>query len=270
MATFEIVEGAPGQGKSLYTARKIRRLIARNKKLLARMTKDYDLKLLSWEKSRDLRLADVEALRLFEQEYPRPKPPERRVIASNMKLSPDFEADNEGWIVYWSDMLQLVSLKDCDVVWDEIATELDSRNWPNLSSEVKRFLSQYRKRGIDIYANTQDFSMVDARCRLMITGVYSLLKIVGSPDISTTKPKPKKIWGVVWVRKVLNWRETNPEKKKFELLDLFNFMLIEKDLVDIYDTRQDITLGEPPPLRHEVRICELHGTSCNFSKISHT
>jgi len=270
MATFEIVEGAPGQGKSLYTARKIRTLIGRNKKLFARMTKDYELKLVSWEKSQGLRGNDQEALRLFEEQYPRPVAPLRRLIASNMKLSPAFEQEHEGWIMYWSDMQQLVQLKDCDVVWDEIATELDARNWPLLSTEVKRFLSQYRKRGIDIYANTQDFSMVDARCRLMITGVLSLMKIVGSPDISSTKPKPKTIWGVVWIRRVMNWRETNPEKKKFELLDLFNFMLIERDLVEIYDTRQDITLGEPPPLRHEVRICELHGTACDFRKVTHT
>jgi len=31
MATFEIIEGAPGQGKSLYTARLTRSLLQRNK-----------------------------------------------------------------------------------------------------------------------------------------------------------------------------------------------------------------------------------------------
>jgi len=119
MATFEITEGAPGQGKSLYTARTARRLLDRN---------------LKWEAQGNI----------------------RRILWSNLKFSEDFEKEYEGYISYWSDSSQLVKLRDCDIIWDEIATELDARNWPNLSIEMKRFLSQYRKRGIDIYGNTQD------------------------------------------------------------------------------------------------------------------
>jgi len=223
MATFEIVEGAPGQGKSLYTARRVTRLLKRNKNW--------------WEKSG-----------------------KKRKIYSNIRFSEQFEKENATWIEYWSDLSQLVKLSDVDVIWDEIATELDARNWPNLSSEVKRFLSQYRKRGIDIYANTQDFSMVDVRARLMITSVKNLTKVLGSPDISTTKPAPKVIWGFILVRQVLNWKETNPEKKKYSLADLFNWLIIEKELVEIYDTRQDIKAGDPPPLRHEDRYCEFYDT----------
>lgn len=222
MARFEIVEGAPGQGKSLYTARQALRLLKRNKKWFERSGK-------------------------------------KRRLASNMKFSEEFERQNEGWIVYWASLDELVKLSDCDVLWDEIATELDARNWPLLSSETKRFLSQYRKRGIDIYANTQDFSMVDVRARLMITGVKTLNKIIGSPDLSTTKPPPKVVWGLVLIRTVENYKQVNPEKKKYALFD-FSFMLIEKELTDIYDTRQDIRAGALPLLRHEDRYCEYYET----------
>jgi len=272
MARFEVIEGAPGQGKSLYTARKVSQLLGRNKKWFERQLIAYDRALKAWEYARDTiwkKMNSYETSEEFEARVPRPQLPTKRLVASNMKFSEDFETVHKDWIVYWSDMQQLVKLRDCDVIWDEIATELDARNWPLLSSETKRFLSQYRKRGIDIYANTQDFSMVDARARLMITSVKTLNKILGSPDLSTTKPAPKVIWGLVLIRGIMNFRETNPEKKRYSFAD-FGFMLIEKELVAIYDTRQDIVLGLPPPLRHEVRFCELHGANCDFKRISHT
>ena len=240
MATFQVVEGAPGQGKSLHTAREAKRLFERN---------------LSW--------------------YKKGNP--IRYILSNIKFSEEFEkfctVDNICFIKYWSNIEDLTTSNDVDIIWDEIATELDARNWTNLTAEVKRFLSQYRKRGIDIYANTQDFSMVDQRARLMISGVLSLKKIIGSRDLSTTKPKPKRIWGVIIIRRVVNFRETAPDKKKFELIP--TFMFIKKELVEIYNTRQDIPLGKASPLKHEIRYCEHHLESggegnCNFCKISHT
>jgi len=236
MAIFEITEGPPGQGKSLYTARTTRKLILRNR---------------SWET----------------------KGNPRRLIFSNLKFSESFEKEFDGYIRYWSDSSELVKLRDCDIIWDEIATELDARNWPNLSIEMKRFLSQYRKRGIDIYGNTQDFSMVDQRARLMISNVRTLTKILGSRDISTTKPNPKLIWGLVLIRDVVNYREIDPEKKKYDILP--SFLIIEKSLVEIYDTRQDIPLGKPPPLRHEIRFCEHHKDvggdgDCDFCKTFHS
>jgi len=240
MAIFEITEGQPGQGKSLYTAQKAEELILRN---------------IKWETLTG----------------------KRRLIVSNMKFSESFEKLYERYFRYWTDTSELVKCFDCDIIWDEIATELDSRNWTNLSIEMKRFLSQYRKRGVDVYANTQDFSMIDQRARLMITKVRTLKKLIGSRDVSTTKPPPKKIWGVIMIREVNNWRETDPEKKKYDLF--FTIMFITKHLISIYDTRQDIPLGKPPPLKHEERFCELFGTKdpltgklhdCQFHKVFHS
>lgn len=219
MATFEIAEGPPGNGKSLYTARKVLMLIARNQR---------------WFKKTKI----------------------KRIVCSNMRFSPNFEEKNAGWFRYWDKIDDVCAMKDIDLIWDEVANELDARNWPNLSHETKRFLSRYRKRGVDIYANTQDFSMVDARARLMITRVLNLKKLIGSRDLSTTKPNPRWIWGVILVRQVSNWRETEPEKKKY---DWFNTSLffIEKKFTDIYDTREDIPDGPLAPYKHRTRNCEL-------------
>lgn len=244
MATFEITEGAPGQGKSLYTARMARYLARRNRK---------------WADSGIL----------------------LRPIASNLRFSPAFEekwglynpdlgrVPENGLILYWTDASELVKLRNVDILWDEIATELDSREFANLSRELRRFLSQYRKRGCDIYANTQDFSMIDARARLMISGVKTLTKIMGSPDPSISKPDIKRIWGFTLIRAVQNFREVDPLKKQYSIFS-WSLMLIERELVEIYDTTQDIQLGSPPPLHHEVRVCMLHGDGCDFKKVIHT
>jgi len=234
MAKFEVVEGMPGQGKSLYTAMMTERLLQRNAR---------------WEKRSGI----------------------KRQIASNIKFADDFEREWDGWIVYWTDAETLTKLRDVDIVWDEIATELDSRNWVNLSVEMKRFLSQYRKRGVDIYANTQDFSMIDQRARIMITSVRTLSKIIGSSDISTTKPAPKYIWGLIMIREVLNYKETDPEKKRYAFIP--SFFPITRRLTALYDTRQDIALGAAPRLKHSVVYCEYYGTEghdCQYHKVVHS
>jgi len=234
MATFEIVEGAPGQGKSLYTARLVRKLIKRNKKW--------------YEKSGIIRM-----------------------LYSNIHFSPSFLDENKEFIAYWNSPLQLTQILDADGIWDEIATELDSRNFTSLPDELKIFLSQYRKRGVDIYANTQDFSMVDMRARLMVTRVATLNKIIGSPDPSPTRPPIKRIWGLIMIREVGEILTDDPHNKKY--LGIPSFFFIDKEDVEIYDTRQDIPLSPPLPYRHLVRQCEYHddpGHICDFTKVIHS
>jgi len=271
MAIFKIVEGQPGQGKSLHTARTVTRLLRRNKKWYEKQLAQYELKLASWERSRELRsVGDTLTLDAdYELANPRPIPPVRRRILSNIKFSEEFEErwggifskeNPDAWISYWSNLSELHDARHVDIIWDEIATELDSRNWPNLSPETMRMLSQYRKRGLDIYANTQDFSMVDARARLMITSVDTLKKLIGSPDPSATKPEVKRVWGVILVRGVENWKEVDMTKKRYNMFN-WSLMLIEREYVDMYDTTQDIPVGAYPPMRHIERYCEL-GEAC--------
>jgi hypothetical protein len=221
MATFEIVEGKPGQGKSLYHARLARKLLKRNKKW--------------FDKSGIV-----------------------RKIYSNIKFTEAFEKEalynGHNFLEYWNTTHEICNLRDVDLLWDEIATELDSRNYANLTEDLKRFLSQYRKRGVDIYANTQDFSMIDARARLMITSVATLHKIIGSRDPSPTRPPVKRIWGLVMVRYFENIISDDPHEKKYTLVPSFFF--IDKEDVEIYDTTQDIPASPPIPRRRFAR--EVH------------
>jgi len=234
MATFEIIEGKPGQGKSLYSARLARQLLKRNKK---------------WFEKSGI----------------------KRKIMSNIKFSLDFEREaGKEFLGYWSSIDEVTKLKNVDLLWDEIATELDSRNFSLLSEDVKRFLSQYRKRGIDIYANTQDFSMIDIRARLMVTRVASLAKLIGSPDPTPTKPPIKKIWGLVMIREVGEIFSDDPHNKKY--MGIPSFFFIDREDVNIYDTTQDIPLSPPLPYRHVVRKCEYADDpdhKCKLCKVLH-
>jgi len=234
MATFEIIEGKPGQGKSLYTARLARKLLKRNQK---------------WFKKSGI----------------------IRPIFSNIKFSPKFEEEAKGFLFYWSTTFEIIKLRNCDLLWDEIATELDSRNFANLSEELKRFLSQYRKRGVDIYANTQNFSMIDMRARLMVTRVATLGKLIGSRDPTPTKPPVRYIWGLVIIREVEDILTDDPHNKRYSLVPSFFF--IDKEDVEIYDTTQDIPISPPIPFRHIERECEfagIPGHDCNFHKVIHS
>lgn len=255
MARFQIVEGQPGQGKSLYTARLAKRLLERNRRWYERQMAEHIEQMKSYARSRMLRLSSGVDMEKWDQDNPPPPQPVKRRIVSNIKFSDAFETAWPGWITYWSRLDELHEERHVDVLWDEIATELDARNWPNLSPETMRMLSQYRKRGLDIYANTQDFSMVDVRARLMITSVDTLTKLIGSPDPSATKPKIDRVWGVILIRGVENWKETQAEKKKYSVFN-WSLMFIEREYVDMYDTTQDIKHGGYPPLRHVVRYCD--------------
>jgi len=218
MATFAVYEGAPGQGKSLLMCKLTKQLVKRNLAL--------------------------------KEKYP--ELPIRRVY-SNIKFSKEFEEYAGEHLEYWINTSDIVKLRDVDIIWDEIATELDSRNYLNLSDELKRFLSQYRKRGVDIYANTQDFSMIDLRARLMVTRVATLTKVIGSRDPSPTKPPVKRIWGFILIRDVVNYKETDWTKKKYFFIP--GFFFIDAEDIKIYDTRQDIEAGRLPIryLRKEVQ-----------------
>lgn len=239
MAVFELIEGQPGNGKSLYTARIVRKLVERNKKW--------------YYKSGIL-----------------------RPIFSNLKFSEEFEVfatitepalNDDGTydyikkplIFYWDNVDQVSQLKDCDLIWDEIATEMDARNFATLSEEIKRFLSQYDKRGVEIYANTQDYSLIDLRARMFVTRVATLNKIIGSPRPSPTKPPVKKIWGLIIVRDLESWKAQDTSKKVYSMVP--SFFLIEKADVQIYDTRQTILSTQLPvrKLRKQIAVCEEDG-----------
>lgn len=187
-----------------------------------------------------------------------------RKVYSNLKLNSEIEHEFKGFIEYWWDPSQLVSIRDSDVFWDEIATHLDSTQWQNMSLEIKRWLQQHRKFGIDIYGTTQDFAMIDKSMRRMTSGLMHLTKLIGSRDKSATSPEIKYVWGISMGKRL---DPTTYEEDNKKTTGLPSFIWITRRGIDLYDTTQEIKMGKYPPLNHIERNCLVPG--CNHVKIVH-
>jgi len=190
----------------------------------------------------------------------------KRYIYSNLKLNPHIEKEFAGYIKYWEEPRELISLRDCDVFWDEIATHLDSTQWVNMSLEIKRWLQQHRKFGIEIYGTTQDFAMIDKSMRRMTSDLAILTKLFGSRDKSATSPPVKRIWGLVMIRS-LDPTTYDEQISKISGQGMPSFMFLTRQGVDLFDTTQEIKQGKYPPLNHIERECI--SNDCNFHKVIH-
>jgi len=244
MAVFEIIEGQPGNGKSLYTARTVRHLVHRNKK---------------WhEKTGVIRL--VYSNLKFSEEFEN----STRVRVASVAENGDVTYDLVPILRYWYSVDEVAKLHDCDLIWDEIATEMDARTFTTLSDSVKRFLSQYDKRGVEIYANTQDYSMVDLRARMFVTRVATLTKLLGNRRPSPTRPPIKRIWGFILIRDLSDWKATDPSKKTYSILP--SFFMINREDVEIYDTRQSIETTQLPIKYVRPQVFEAVDTGKQWTK----
>lgn len=225
---IEIYTGLPGAGKSYKMAQVACELLYRNKKI----SKRYGIK---------------------------------RLLYSNIHFSAQIEKEFDGYIKYWAEPIELVDIRNADVLWDEIATHLDSTQWANMSLEIKRWLQQHRKFGVDVYGTTQDFAMIDKSMRRMTSDLFHLTKLIGSRDKSATKPPVKRIWAVVSVKRLDP--TTYEEDNKVSLNVVPSFMLISKEGTQVFDTTQEIKTGEYPPLNHITRRCGRN--DCTFHRVIH-
>jgi len=193
-----------------------------------------------------------------------------RTIASNLKFSDKFVefAKSKGIpITYWKDLDELITLEDCDVIIDELGNYFDSRGWENLSLDVRRWLTQADKVGIEIYGSAQDFAQVDKAFRRLVKELWYITKVLGSRRPSATKPPIKTVWGLCMVRK-LNPAGYDEDKKDFSSSSIFpTFFTIRKKSCMIFDTGQKLERSAPAPYRHILRHCELQ--ECGHSKLIH-
>jgi len=190
----------------------------------------------------------------------------KRLLWTNLVLGSAVEREFAGYFQYWTDLRQLTTLRDCDVVIDEVATYFDSRLWETLSLEMRRWLSQHRKFGIDIYGTSQDFAQVDKAFRRLTSDLLYLTKVIGSRDISATRPAPRFVWGLSLVRH-LDPTVYDEQKSKFAGRGIPNFMIISRAGTQLFDTRAEVKLSSALPLKHLQKACELAG--CGFHKVVH-
>jgi len=190
-----------------------------------------------------------------------------RPVWTNLKLSKEVNEQFSEYIHYWSDLRELTSLRDADVIIDEIATYFDARLWETLSLQMRRWLNQHRKFGIEIYGTTQDFAQVDKSFRRLCSNLLYLTKLVGTRDVSPTRPVPKFVFVISLVRE-LDPTVYDEKISKFQPAGMFpKFLIITRKDVEIFDTRAEVALSNALPLKHIDRVCELN--SCSFHKTQH-
>lgn len=248
-----VFTGLPGSGKSLKLADTLVSILYRNRKI-------YDKRMKKWkEDPMDPIFWDEEKEKFVE--------PTPRVLYTNLKFTKKVEEEFPEYIKYWTDLKQLTVLRDVDVAIDEIATYFDARLWETLSLEMRRWLQQHRKFGIDIYGTAQDFAQTDKSFRRLTSHLFLLRKLVGSGDISPTRPAPKYIWGFVVIRE-LDPTTYDEQKSKFANHGVFpTFMMITRAATEIFDTRAEVKMSNALPLKHIEKACEL--PNCTFHKTVH-
>jgi len=194
-----------------------------------------------------------------------------RPIVSNMRFSEDFSqwALEKGvQIRYWRDLEELIALKEADIICDEVGNYFDSRMWTELSLDVRRWLTQGAKMGIEFYGGAQDFAQVDKAFRRLVQpgDLFQITKVIGSRRPAATKPPVKRIWGVCMIRG-MDPSGYDEDKKKFDSTGIPAFFFIRRRPCEIFDTGQKIVRSAPPPLKHIERSCELD--DCVFHKTVH-
>lgn len=191
----------------------------------------------------------------------------RRLVYTNLKLATEVELEFKGAFVYWSDLRQLTPLRDADVIIDEVATYFDARLWETLSLEMRRWLAQHRKFGIEIYGTAQDFAQVDKAFRRLTSNLIYLTKLLGTRDVSPTRPNPRFVFVLSLVRE-LDPTIYDEKISKFQSAGMIpRFLVITRRDVEIFDTRAEIALSHALPLKHIERVCEL--PNCAFHKTQH-
>lgn len=197
----------------------------------------------------------------------------QRPIYSNMRFGIKFEAwaKKKGVpLVYWKDLGEILFKDDVDIIIDELVKYFDARKFAELSQDAKTWLTQSSKRGVEVYGATQDFSMVDVLFRRLVGGrggLFHVRKLLGSRRPSATKPPVKRIWGVCSINELdpVGYDSTSSQFKPKTMFPRFFF--ISRQYCEIFDTKQKIVQGTPPPLRHTERTCE--NPTCTHVRISH-
>jgi len=249
-----VYSGLESSGKSLKLAMTTCDVAWRNKK---------------W-KEEQIKFMEEKGVEEFEKFYGR-KDIYVRPIVSNLIFKKDFydlvTVDYGIPIIYWEKLEELVEYENCDVIWDELGNYLDATKWAMLSSDVKKWLTQGAKVGIEIYGSSQDFGQVDKAFRRLTNHLFHITKVIGSPRPANTKPPVKNIWGLCLVTEMeaKSYKEDQPQIKGN--VQIPDFFFIEKKYCNIFDTTQKIKKENTLYLRHIKVYCS--DPNCTYHTIKH-
>jgi len=198
-----------------------------------------------------------------------------RPILSNMKFSDSFCAfaeKNGVDLLYWKDLNDLIKYTEADVICDEVGNYIDARSWTDLSLDVRRWLTQGAKSGIEFYGGAQDFAQIDKAFRRLVQpgDLQHIVKLFGTRRPAKTKPPVRRVFGLCHMESIdpRSYDEDEKESLSGGLLTWLypaNYFFITKSICSVFDTGQKIERSPPPPLKHILRRC----LECGVNKLTH-
>jgi hypothetical protein len=81
-------------------------------------------------------------------------------------------------VVYWTELDDLLDVKNGLILMDEASVYLNSRNWDKLTPEFQYKLQQHRKDGLNILSTTQSINRVDSVYRELVHNYYKVKKLI--------------------------------------------------------------------------------------------
>lgn len=186
-----------------------------------------------------------------------------RPIWTNLKLGIKFYEKYKRFIHYWDEVTDILKVVGADIIWDEISSDFSAHKMDSLPKKVNRWLRQGAKQGNHIYATAQEYHDLHVQARRRFSQAYLCRKFLGSERGGENMPPVKKIWGLVYARKLMihPYNELAPVTVGWPRL-----LFISKELCDVFDTYQVIEESQgQPKLEHVERKCEV----CGLKKVTH-
>lgn len=224
-----VYTGLESSGKTLLLAKKAKELLARN----VRWFKKYGFK---------------------------------RVLYTNIKFSDALIQKYPGYISYFNQYKDLITLAGVDILWDEISSDFSALKKEPLPRSINRWLRQGAKRGVHIYATAQEFHDIHLDFRRRVFSAYTVKKVIGSGRGGDNLPPIKTIWGLCVVRQLqINpYNELQPEYIGL-IGGISSVFLIDRSDCLVFDTHQFLAESEEIPLEHTERKC----LKCNKTFVYH-
>jgi len=98
-------------------------------------------------------------------------------VYSNVDVRLKLSARFEGRFHYIESLDEVTNVHEGKIVFDEVQTYLNSRNWDKLDIRFQLLLQQHRKRGLDIIGATQSIKRADVVFRELVQRFYRVKKI---------------------------------------------------------------------------------------------
>jgi len=237
-----IVDGYSGHGKTVWTVKKMRDLIAKGERIFP------DIKLFPELMNLPMSYAGGKKGRWpFDRNVPRVP------LAIEGQLSSREDRNNPNKrILYWGHFDEWQFLKSGTILCDEGGVKFNARRFDSLPDEIQNKLMQLRHERLDLYLTAPHQSRIDLMIRQNTEKFYHMNLIMGSPKFEQ---------GIL------------PRWTKVEEMNLEQIILVgtaQEDLIkgtrswpfyinpkyfQWYDTSRVVTEGRPMPVR---KLCSDH------------